>query len=918
RKIDLIPTPEWADPPKSRIAELLTAVEERLAPVPGGIAGVIGMTNRLSAAHGLPDARITSDVKHVELGLTDKSDSIAFLMRRLAPMRAIQPGEVLIAGDEFGPIAGFEGSDYRMVTRLAAGATMLSVGREPNGVPSGVIHIGGGPDAFVRLLEGQTELIERRPVTALPPPATHIAPVPGGDGWRVVSEGYDLVDEASQDALFALVNGYMGARGSSDEPSPGATPGAYVAGLYDGEEDGAEDMVGIPDWTTTELLVDGRPFTPWEWTIRSHRRTLDLSAMRLERELVCEDPDGRVLRLHSERVLNLAQPHLAGTRLQLTLEEGPPANVEVQAGIRALGHPGPLPQVEPMAAGHADGVDLLHTRTPSARVAVDVAQVIVAHTKATSLATTHTAGEGFSGSVLEAMIDPDDTLTVERHVAVFTERDQPLPAPAAAELARRSAAAGWSALTADHRTAWATAWSRADVRVEGDPEVQRGLRFAIAHLIAAAPPAESRASIGAKGLTGPGYKGHVFWDTDVFVQPFYSLTMPRIARRLLDYRLAALPAARRHAQDAGLGGAWYGWETAATGEDVTPDFVVGPGGRHMAVFTGKQEIHVVSDIALAVEAYVRASGDDGYLAGGGGEMIVEAARFFATRGVETERGYEIHHVIGPDELHEDVANSAFTNTMAAWTMRQAAALVDAGIRPALDGESRRWRELADRMLILHTEDGLLEQHEGFMDLPLAGRGPEDRSELAWQRDRMEWRDVKQADVVMLMALLEPLFTPEQRLAHFRLYEPLTRHLSSLSEAIHSWVARRVGLHDRADEYLGRAMAIDLHDSRGNRPEGIHMATQGGIWQAVVLGAGGVRAEDGVLHLEPRPAPHWTLLRFSITHHGTPLTVTITPDEVTVEAHAGTTRIALPGYEGVVSAESPVRLTRTGEGWRLAA
>ena len=918
RKIDLIPTPEWADPPKSRIGELLEAVEERVSGVPGGIAEVISLTNSLAAENGLPDARITSDVKHVEVGLTDKSDSIAFLMRRLVPMRAIQPHEVLIAGDEFGPIAGFEGSDYRMVTRLAHGATMLSVGREPNGVPAGVVHVGGGPDEFVRLLDRQTELIERPPVTAVPQPPPEIAPAPPGDGWRIVSDGYSQVGEASQDTLFALVNGYMGARGCSDEPSPGSSPGAYVAGLYDGGTDGAEDLVVIPDWTTAEILVDGRPFTPWEWQIRSHVRTLDLAAMRLERELVCEDPDGRVLRLWSERVLNLAQPHLAGVMLRLTLEEGPSANVAVRAGIRADGKAGPLPQVEVTAAGHADGVDLLHTRTPAARVAVDVAQVVLASTEAGEVATTHTADESFSGSALEALLDPQDTLTVERHVAVFTERDQPLPAPAAAELARSSAAAGWDALLADHSTAWSTAWARCDAAIEGDPEAQMGVRFAIAHLVAAAPPAASRASIGAKGLTGTGYKGHVFWDTDVFLQPFYSLTMPQVARRLLDYRLATLPAARRHAQDAGLGGAWFGWESAATGEDVTPDFVVGPGGRHLAVLTGKQEIHVVADIAWAVDSYVRASGDEEYLAGGGGEMIVEAARFFATRGVETPRGYEIHHVIGPDELHEDVDNSAFTNTMAAWTLRRAAALVDTGVQPALDGESRRWLELADSLLILRTPEGLIEQHEGFLELPTDGRGPVDQSELAWQRDRMEWRDVKQADVVMLTALLEPLFTPEERIAHFRLYEPLTKHLSSLSEAIHSWVARRVRLDAPAGEYLARAIGIDLHDSRGNRVEGIHMATQGGIWQAVVLGCGGVRAQDGVLHLDPHIPPHWTSLRFSITHHGTPLTVTITADEVTVEAHVGSTRIALPGHDGSVTSGSPVRLTRSETGWRAAA
>ena len=166
----------------------------------------------------------------------------------------------------------------------------------------------------------------------------------------------------------------------------------------------------------------------------------------------------------------------------------------------------------------------------------------------------------------------------------------------------------------------------------------------------------------------------------------------------------------------------------------------------------------------------------------------------------------------------------------------------------------------------------MEQSEGFLSLPLAGSDPADRAEMAWQRDRMEWRDVKQADVVMLMALLEREFSLEERRGSYNLYEPLTRHLSSLSEAVHSLVARRVGFDAAADDYFIRAVAIDLFDSRGNRPEGLHMATQGGLWQAVVLGCGGLSVTDGVLHLDPRLATGWNRLRFSLTHQGVPATV----------------------------------------------
>ncbi len=223
RKVDLIPEPDWADPPKSRIGELLAAVEERLQPLPGGIGAAIDLAGRLATENNLPDARITSDVKHIEIGLTDKSDSIAFLMQRIAPARAIRPTEVLIAGDEFGPIAGFEGSDYRMVTRLAAGATLVSVGEEPNGTPTGVINLGGGPAQFVQILRDQGTRASSG-LEIQPPPVRDSRSPDGTDGWRIVSEGYDLASEASQETLFSLVNRYMGVRGSADELNPSPYP----------------------------------------------------------------------------------------------------------------------------------------------------------------------------------------------------------------------------------------------------------------------------------------------------------------------------------------------------------------------------------------------------------------------------------------------------------------------------------------------------------------------------------------------------------------------------------------------------------------------------------------------------------------------------------------------------------------------
>jgi trehalose/maltose hydrolase-like predicted phosphorylase len=255
--------------------------------------------------------------------------------------------------------------------------------------------------------------------------------------------------------------------------------------------------------------------------------------------------------------------------------------------------------------------------------------------------------------------------------------------------------------------------------------------------------------------------------------------------------------------------------------------------------------------------------------------------------------------------------------MAVFTLRQALALAEAGRgSPVDESERARWREIADRMLILHTPAGLIEQHEGFLSLPLADDAVE-RPELAWQRDRMEWRDVKQADVVMLMAVLEPDHPEAERRANYELYEPLTRHLSSLSDAIHSLVAVRAGLAGDGDRYRRRAVAIDLRDSRGNCAEGLHLATQGGVWQAVVLGVGGLRSDRDGLRLDPRLPASWSRLEFRCSHAGTPVRVRIEPQRLVVEHDGGDSiPVLLPGLSAT-TCDGRLELALAPAGWAEA-
>ncbi|MBC7083522.1 MAG: glycoside hydrolase family 65 protein [Firmicutes bacterium] len=477
--------------------------------------------------------------------------------------------------------------------------------------------------------------------------------------------------------------------------------------------------------------------------------------------------------------------------------------------------------------------------------------------------------------------------------------------------ARRGAACRFAGLLEEHRRVWHAIWDRCDIVIEGDDFAQKAMRFAVFQMVQAAPRHTDRVSIGARGLSGEGYKGHVFWDTETFVVPFFTFTLPEIARNLLGYRYHTLPAARRNAASKGYRGAMFAWESADTGEETTPPWG-DPNpvtGERRRILCGDLEHHITADVAYAVWQYCMATADEEFLLQKGAEILIETGRFWASRASynSTLQAYEILHVIGPDEYHEDVNNNFYTNAMARWNIRAALATCDY-LRARHPSE---WARLASATGISHEElahmadvaarlvcgrasaaphgsagaQPAIEQFDGFSDLadveipadeatfrPMeAVIGPE---ALAMSRV------VKQPDVLMALYLLEDNIMGDiddaveaesrgcglaDRLprggggrrgrgahrwkdvlrANWDYYEPRTDHGSSLSCAIHSAIASRLGLREKAWRYFVRAARIDLADAMGNAANGVHMATQGGLWQAVVYGFAGVRADMSV-------------------------------------------------------------------------
>jgi trehalose/maltose hydrolase-like predicted phosphorylase len=841
RKIDVIPEPEWADPPKARISELLAAVEARLRDAGlDGLREAVLLAEEAARNVGLPAPKVTTDAKHVEIGLTDKADSARWIFAALW-RRGIGPAQVLVAGDEFGPLGGLPGSDSFLLPTDAARAVAVSVGREPTGVPRDVLSLSGGPETFLALLADQ---LERRRRGDLPEPD-------GDEAWTISVRGFDPELERVRSSLLTIADGVIGTSGSPVGSHPSARPRVLAAGLYDGEGPGT-DLVACPVWTR----LDGElpHATPFE-------RQLDLHAGLLHQRL------GRQPELESILFSSLAQP---GTTV-----------------LRANGVHGLLESEEPLQAAEGKAVEM--GSVSGTRWALQQ------------------AGEGGLAVAAAERLEGNRLDRVAAYVA------DPAAVPDPEEALRRLGAAqkiGFDGLLSAHRRRWAQRWETADIRIEGDDELQRLVRLALFHLMGSAAET-GEAAVGARGLTGPAYRGHVFWDADVFVLPFLAATNPPAARAMLEYRLRRLDPARAAAAALGRVGARFPWESAGAGVDVTPSHAHDHAGRVVAIRTGELEEHVVADIAWAAGCYVDWSGETEFATGPGLDLFTETARYWVSRIRLDRSGHaHIYGVIGPDEYHEPVDDNAFTNVMARWNLRRAAE-VALGLVP--DAERKLWLQLA-RALVdgYDPETQVYEQFAGFHRLePLVIADLAHRpiaADLLLGPDRTIGAQVlKQADVLMLHHLVPEEVAQgslEPNLAH---YEPRTAHGSSLSPAIHAALFARAGRLGPAVEALRLACRIDVDDLTGTTAGGVHLATMGGVWQALVFGFAGIRASAGGLELDPHLPDAWDALELRLAFHGYPVRIRMEHDALEVDADPAVP-VSVRGWLGR-------RFERQGEHWK---
>ena len=708
--------------------------------------------------------------------------------------------------------------------------------------------------------------------------------------WTVIETQFDRSELHHKETLFTLGNGYLGTRGTVEEGYPGAVPATFINGVYDDVPVMHTELVNCPDWLPLAIVVGGDRFGLDQGQVLGCQRQLDLRWGLLSRDVLWRSPAGHTVYLHFERMVSMADEHVLVLRCQVTPVDFE-GEISVEASLNAYPENQGVRHWEWLNQGGIDNRAWLHLRCCHSGIELGMATQLTCSEKDASVQATGNQGNPTLTTTYQAQ--QGTTVTLEKVVTVFTSRE--VSAPAEAALHRLLGLPRYTTLLAAHGAVWDELWRDCDVVIEGDPTAQLAIRYNLFQLLAAAPRHDDRVSIPAKTLSGFAYRGHVFWDTEIFIVPFLTFTQPKIARNLLSYRYHTLEGARRKAKEAGYEGAMFAWESASTGDEVTPRWVSGPDGKLVRIWCGDIELHITTDVAYAVWHYWQATSDDDWMQRQGAEIILDTAVFWGSR-VEwnaVRNCYEIRDVIGPDEYHERVDNNAFTNRMVQWHLETALRVLDwlrdthperaaeLELQLNLTPRLKRWAHIVRHMLVLHdSQTGLIEEFDGFFkleDVNLADYEPRTKSmQVILGIEGANQRQVlKQPDVLMLLYLLRqfPLKTSfssgdnrETLQINWDYYTPRTDHTygSSLGPAIHAILACDLDKSAEAYEHFMRAALVDLKDVRGNASEGIHAASTGGVWQAVVFGFAGVHlTSSGPIVETPHLPPGWTRLQFKL-------------------------------------------------------
>ncbi len=733
------------------------------------------------------------------------------------------------------------------------------------------------------------------------------------EAWLLRRRGFRKKEKHIQvnETLLTLGNGYLNIRGSLEELPQGHCGGIYLSGIYDKSEADVEELVKCPLWTDVSVWSEGVKFCLSTCRALWHEQVLDMKKGVLHRKTTFRSPSGKVLSLETIRFASMHDVHLGYMLVKITPRNfsGP---IRVLSGLNGdISNRGFFPreqlkhlQLERIERGRAFMYLEMKTRERGIRIAEAASWKLVLPSMQSHKWEPRIYGEKFASEITLDAVKGENYI-FEKLAVVSTSREMKPDEMFKGSICmlKSFVRRGAEAEIAAHIEAWDERWRQADIVIEGDMEAQHALRYNIYQLLINGPP--KPAGVGAKFLSSEGYLGHVFWDTEIFILPFFIYNFPDIARNMLLYRYHTLEGAMSNARKAGYRGARYAWESATTGEDVTPRFASKLERTIRLIYTGTEEDHIVSDVIYGVEKYFRVTGDERFLLECGLEMIFLTARFWASRVVGSNTEYEIRCVIGPDEFHEHVNNNAYTNFMVKWHLRLAGMLFKymGRTNTALLGELSAaleldqaevdlWMEISRKLrLTRDPESKLYEQFDGYFRLrdyviegfdrkgaPVLPRG-------VHYRNISSTRLIKQADVLIMMLLFPHAFSDEEKAANFDFYEKRTAHKSSLSHCIHAMMGLASGRRSRAYSYFMKTALFDLENLHENTALGIHAAAVGGTWQTVVYGFGGFSIKSDRLVLRPWLPKKWESLSFRVRWRSRVVEVTVRHESVSVLIHS---------------------------------
>lgn len=724
------------------------------------------------------------------------------------------------------------------------------------------------------------------------------------DPFRLVEKKYNPVRLAQMETLFALANGYMGIRGTFDEGAPTFQKGTLINGFHEtwpigyaesayGYAKVGQTIVNVPDGTLIRLYVDDEPFDLARATLVSYGRNLDVRTGILTRELIWEKGSGKRICILSRRLVSFEHRHVAAISYEVTLlnadapivisselvyqQESRPAEGD-QRGSRAFAERVLLPQG--LLASESKAIIMAITRSSRMTLACGMDHQIECDSPCD---VKNLSREDRGRVIISVHGIAGQRLRLTKLLAYHTSTHAPVDelAEQAEWTLGRARALGFEGLAAGQQVCLDKFWDRADVEIRGDDEIQQVMRFNLFHIYQASARADGM-GLPAKGLTGQGYEGQYFWDTEIYVLPFLIYTSPHVARNLLLFRYRMLDAARRRARELNQQGALFPWRTI-NGEEASAYYAA-----------GTAQYHIDADIAYALMKYVEVTGDTDFLYREGAEILIETARMWRSLGFYSSRAngsFCINGVTGPDEYNTVVNNNAFTNLMARENLWAAVRTLreiqgkspdrfiqlehEIGLKTA---EIDEWQAAADRMFVPRDEStGIHLQDDEFLSKKpwdFANTPPEKYPLLLNFHPLVIYRHnvIKQADIVLAMFLLGNQFSLGQKRRNFDYYDPLTTGDSSLSVSIQSILAMELGYRDKAIEYLRYALWMDLADVHANVDQGCHIASMGGTWMSVVYGIAGMREQNGRISFHPRLGQRIEGLRFHLTIQGQLLTV----------------------------------------------